>query len=157
MLKRVELSPAVTFRTSLEGRSTRSVGRELLGLKRSVRVHALTCRLTGSLKRHELIALCQKGGNRRQQRKGGSRTKERDSKGAIRGSQLELPIDACEVAVCLWPLPFILAGIITKVLIALWLCFWPRAESLSLQPLPHHRVPPRNRSRMITDPFGRLT
>ena len=34
---------AVTFRTSLEGRSTRSVGRESLGLKRSVRVQAFTC------------------------------------------------------------------------------------------------------------------
>ena len=32
---------AVTFRTSLEGRSTRSVGRESLGLKRSVRVQAV--------------------------------------------------------------------------------------------------------------------
>ena len=31
---------AVTFRTSLEGRSTRSVGRESVGLKRSVRVQA---------------------------------------------------------------------------------------------------------------------
>jgi hypothetical protein len=39
--KRVELLPAVTFRTSLEGRSTRSVGRESLGLKRSVRVQAV--------------------------------------------------------------------------------------------------------------------
>jgi hypothetical protein len=37
VLKRVEPS-TVTFRTSLEGRSTRSVGRELLGVKRSVRV-----------------------------------------------------------------------------------------------------------------------
>ena len=37
MLKRVEHLSAVTFRTSLEGRSTRSVGRESLGLKRSVR------------------------------------------------------------------------------------------------------------------------
>ena len=42
-LKRVELLSAVTFRTSLEGRSTRSVGREFLGLKRIVRVHAFTC------------------------------------------------------------------------------------------------------------------
>jgi hypothetical protein len=40
VLKRVEHLSAVTFRTSLEGRSTRSVGRELLDLKRSVRVHA---------------------------------------------------------------------------------------------------------------------
>ena len=40
MLKRVEQLAAVTFRTSLEGRSTRSVGRELLDLKRSVRVQA---------------------------------------------------------------------------------------------------------------------
>jgi hypothetical protein len=43
VLKRVEHLSAVTFRTSLEGRSTRSVGRELLDLKRSVRVHAFTC------------------------------------------------------------------------------------------------------------------
>jgi hypothetical protein len=43
VLKRVEQLAAVTFRTSLEGRSTRSVGRELLDLKRSVRVHPLTC------------------------------------------------------------------------------------------------------------------
>jgi hypothetical protein len=43
MLKRVEQLAAVTFRTSLEGRSTRSVGREFPGLKRSVRVHAFTC------------------------------------------------------------------------------------------------------------------
>jgi hypothetical protein len=42
-LKGVEHYPEVTFRTSLEGRSTRSVGRELLDLKRSVRVHAFTC------------------------------------------------------------------------------------------------------------------
>jgi hypothetical protein len=42
-LKRVELLSAVTFRTSLEGRSTRSVGREFLVLKRIVRVHAFTC------------------------------------------------------------------------------------------------------------------
>ena len=34
---------AVTFRTSLEGRSARSVGRESLGLKRSVRVQPFTC------------------------------------------------------------------------------------------------------------------
>ena len=40
VLKRVEQLSAVTFRTSLEGRSTRSVGRESLGLKRSVRVQA---------------------------------------------------------------------------------------------------------------------
>ena len=40
VLKRVEQLAAVTFRTSLEGRSTRSVGRELLDLKRSVRVQA---------------------------------------------------------------------------------------------------------------------
>ena len=39
-LKRVELLSPVIFRTSLEGRSTRSVGRESLGLKRSVRVQA---------------------------------------------------------------------------------------------------------------------
>jgi hypothetical protein len=39
MLKRVELLSAVAFRTSLEGRSTRSVGREFFGLKRSVRMH----------------------------------------------------------------------------------------------------------------------
>ena len=32
---------AVTFRTSLEGRSTHSVGRESIGLKRSVRVHVM--------------------------------------------------------------------------------------------------------------------
>ena len=32
MLKRVEHLSAVTFRTSLEGRSTRSVGRESLAL-----------------------------------------------------------------------------------------------------------------------------
>jgi hypothetical protein len=41
--KHVELLRAVTFRASLEGRSTRSVGRESLGLKRSVRVQAFTC------------------------------------------------------------------------------------------------------------------
>ena len=35
---------AVTFRTSLEGRSTHGVGRESLGLKRSVRVQAFTCK-----------------------------------------------------------------------------------------------------------------
>ena len=40
MLKRVEHLSAVTFRTSLEGRSARSVGWESLGLKRSVRVQA---------------------------------------------------------------------------------------------------------------------
>ena len=34
---------AVTLRTSLEGRSARSVGRESVGLKRSVRVQAFTC------------------------------------------------------------------------------------------------------------------
>jgi hypothetical protein len=44
VLKRSEHLSAVTFRTSLEGRSTRSVGRESLGLKRSVRVQAFTCR-----------------------------------------------------------------------------------------------------------------
>jgi hypothetical protein len=43
VLKRVEQLSAVTFRTSLEGRSTRSVGRELLDVKRSVRVQAFTC------------------------------------------------------------------------------------------------------------------
>ena len=43
VFKRVEHLSAVTFRTSLEGRSTRSVGRESLGLKRSVRVQAFTC------------------------------------------------------------------------------------------------------------------
>jgi hypothetical protein len=43
VLKRVELLSAVTFRISLEGRSTLSVGRELLGIKRSVRVQAFTC------------------------------------------------------------------------------------------------------------------
>jgi hypothetical protein len=43
VLKRVEHLSAVTFRTSLEGRSTRSVGRELLSVKRSVRVQAFTC------------------------------------------------------------------------------------------------------------------
>jgi hypothetical protein len=42
MLKRVEHLSAVTFRTSLEGRSARSVGRESVGLKRSVRVQAFT-------------------------------------------------------------------------------------------------------------------
>ncbi len=41
MLKRVEQLSAVTFRTSLEGRSTRSVGRESLGVKRSIRVQAI--------------------------------------------------------------------------------------------------------------------
>ena len=40
MLKRIEHLSAVTFRTSLEGRSTRSVGRESFGVKRSVRVQA---------------------------------------------------------------------------------------------------------------------
>jgi hypothetical protein len=40
MLKRIEPLSPVTFRTSLEGRSTRSVGREMLDLKRSVRVQA---------------------------------------------------------------------------------------------------------------------
>jgi hypothetical protein len=40
MLKRVEHLSPVTFRTSLEGRSARSVGWESLGLKRSVRVQA---------------------------------------------------------------------------------------------------------------------
>jgi hypothetical protein len=39
VLKPVEPLSAVTFRTSLEGRSTRSVGREPQGVKRSVRVH----------------------------------------------------------------------------------------------------------------------
>jgi hypothetical protein len=43
VLKRVEHLSAVTFRTSLEVRSTRSGGRELLGVKRSVRVQAFTC------------------------------------------------------------------------------------------------------------------
>jgi hypothetical protein len=43
VLKRVEQFAAATFRTSLEGRSTRGVGRELLDLKRSVRVQAFTC------------------------------------------------------------------------------------------------------------------
>jgi hypothetical protein len=43
VLKRVEQLSAVTFRTSLEGRSTRSVGRESHGVKRSVRVQAFTC------------------------------------------------------------------------------------------------------------------
>jgi hypothetical protein len=43
VLKRVEHLSAVTFRISLEGRSTRSGGRELLCVKRSVRVHAFTC------------------------------------------------------------------------------------------------------------------
>ena len=43
VLKRVEHLSAVTFRTSLEGRSTRSGGRELLGVKRSIRVQAFTC------------------------------------------------------------------------------------------------------------------
>jgi hypothetical protein len=49
VLKRVEHLSAVTFRTSLEGRSTRSVGRELLSVKQSVRVQAFTCNslLTG--------------------------------------------------------------------------------------------------------------
>src|ERR1700730_10316067 len=40
ILKRVEHLSAVTFRTSLEGRSARSVGWESLGLKGSVRVQA---------------------------------------------------------------------------------------------------------------------
>src|ERR1700724_3195747 len=40
VLKRVEQLAAVTFRTSLEGRSTRSGGWELLGVTRSVRVQA---------------------------------------------------------------------------------------------------------------------
>ena len=43
VLKRVEQLTAVTFRTSLEGRSTRSGGRESQGVKRSVRVQAFTC------------------------------------------------------------------------------------------------------------------
>jgi hypothetical protein len=43
VLKRVEHLSAVTFRTSLEGRSTRSVGRESQGVKRSVRVQAFIC------------------------------------------------------------------------------------------------------------------
>ena len=43
MLKRVEHLSAVTFRISLVGRSTRSVGRESLDVKRSVRVQAFTC------------------------------------------------------------------------------------------------------------------
>jgi hypothetical protein len=42
-LKRVEQLVAVTFRTSLEGRSTRGGGWELLDVKRSVRVQAFTC------------------------------------------------------------------------------------------------------------------
>ena len=37
-LKGIELLSPVTLRTSLEGRSTRSVGRKSVGLKRSVRV-----------------------------------------------------------------------------------------------------------------------
>jgi len=41
-LKGIELIIPVTFRTSLVGRSTHSVGRESLGLKRSVRVQAFT-------------------------------------------------------------------------------------------------------------------
>ena len=45
VLKRVEQLSAVTFRTSLEGRSTRSVGRESHGVKRSVRVQAFTCQV----------------------------------------------------------------------------------------------------------------
>src|SRR5271165_7559217 len=40
VLKRVEQLSAATFRTSLEGRSTRSGGRESQGFKRSVRVQA---------------------------------------------------------------------------------------------------------------------
>jgi hypothetical protein len=40
VLKRVEQLSAVTFRTSLEERSTRSDGREPKGVKRSVRVQA---------------------------------------------------------------------------------------------------------------------
>jgi len=43
VLKRVEHLSAVTFRTSLEGRSTRSGGWESQGVKRSVRVQAFTC------------------------------------------------------------------------------------------------------------------
>src|SRR5580692_6152010 len=43
VLKRVEQLSAVTFRTSLEGRSTPSVGRESHGVKRSARVQAFTC------------------------------------------------------------------------------------------------------------------
>src|SRR5260370_4107150 len=42
-LKGIEPLSPVTFRTSLEGRSTRSVVREALGVKRSVRVQAFTC------------------------------------------------------------------------------------------------------------------
>ena len=48
-LKRVELLSPVTFRISLEGRSTRSVGRESHGLKRSVRVQAYLLKLSGEL------------------------------------------------------------------------------------------------------------
>src|ERR1700676_383540 len=43
VLKRFEHLSAVTFRTSLEGRSTRRGGRESHGVKRSVRVQAFTC------------------------------------------------------------------------------------------------------------------
>src|ERR1700730_9704937 len=43
VLKRVEPLAAVTFRTSLEGRSTRSGGWESQGVKRSVRVQAFIC------------------------------------------------------------------------------------------------------------------
>ena len=43
VLKRLEQLSAVTFRTSLEGRSTRSGWRESQGVKRSVRVQAFTC------------------------------------------------------------------------------------------------------------------
>jgi integrase len=42
-LKGIEPLSPVIFRTSLEGRSTRSVGRESFGVKRSVRVQAFTC------------------------------------------------------------------------------------------------------------------
>jgi hypothetical protein len=42
-LKGIEPLSPVTFRTSLGGRSTRSVGRESFGVKRSVRVQAFTC------------------------------------------------------------------------------------------------------------------
>jgi len=41
-LKGIELVIPVIFRTSLVGRSTRSVGRESFGVKRSVRVGACT-------------------------------------------------------------------------------------------------------------------
>jgi hypothetical protein len=52
VLKRVEHLSAVTFRTSLEGRSTRSVGRESHDLKRSVRVQASSAKHQGSAGAH---------------------------------------------------------------------------------------------------------